>query len=404
MKFGRLHGISRVFRKTVCLVVLILIFCFAYFLQPEKNKIKICTNGLSCSTTNHVPTRNPESTDLLPLPLRDIKSIYILPGENKHAQFNAIHKASELLYKTHNSVTKRKHIVILSYLRGGGTFLGEIFNQHPHIFYYFEPFYLLDHKGPHSAIQPLFRNNVPQALNFLIDIMECKISRNKELVEGDHALRSKALRDIYKTPLCLTNNSTLTSCLDKACQQKNASATKIMRLYVQDLQPLIEENDLKVIVLQRDPRAIIYSRRRNSLGGRLELEDDFRLQARSLCARMLHDVKIAEKIASTTHQDFYRIVLHEHFVTNPLKVVEDTFRFLNIPVTKQQIETFLEAIHNPQQMQQKYPSLWDWKTEALTNEVMAIDKVCRYFYKYSFYQPITEGEDLGDKRGLCTYC
>ncbi|XP_022241832.1 carbohydrate sulfotransferase 3-like [Limulus polyphemus] len=404
MKFGRLHGITRVFRKTICLAVLILIFCVAYFLQLEKNEIKICTDGVSCSTTSHLPTRSPEPTNLLPLPLRDIKSIYILPVQNIHTQSSAIHKAPNLLYNTQNSVAKRKHIVILSYLRGGGTFLGEIFNQHPQIFYYFEPFYLLDHKGPHSAIQPLFRSQVPQALDFLIDIMECKISRNVELVEKDHALRSKALRDIYKTPFCLTNNSTLTSCLDRACQLKNASVTKVMRLYVQDLQPLVEENDLKLIVLQRDPRAIIYSRRRNNLGGRLELEDDFRLQARSLCARMLHDVKIAEKIASTTHQDFYRIILHEHFVTNPLKVVRDTFRFLDIPVTEQQIETFLEAVHNSQQVQQKYPSLWDWKIEALTNEVIAIDKVCHYFYKYSFYQPITEGEDFGDKRGLCTYC
>merc|ERR1712168_622930 len=35
--------------------------------------------------------------------------------------------------------SKRKVIIIVTFMRSGSTFLGEVFNNHPHSFYQFEP-------------------------------------------------------------------------------------------------------------------------------------------------------------------------------------------------------------------------------------------------------------------------
>ncbi|XP_013784571.1 carbohydrate sulfotransferase 1-like [Limulus polyphemus] len=347
--------------------------------------------GDSCSKRTSVSTLNLVSPVLFPSASMKTQSVYILPAGNISAKIRTS-------YKVH--INEKKKVILLSYLRSGSTFLGEMFNQHPSVFYYFEPLYLLDHPGAYSGIQPLFRSKVPKALKLLNRILDCKISKNNGLINDDLAFRSKALREIYDTPAC---NSTLTRCLDKACEQKNVSVIKVMRLYLNDLQPLIERNDLKVIILQRDPRALLYSRRRNNLGGRLEIEDDFRLQARSLCARMLHDVKMAKKIAFLTQKNFYRIVLQEHFVTNPQSIIKSIFRFLELPITDKQIKSLLEVSHFPFQQGEGTLYRWDWKKEVLANEVVAIDKVCHYFYENSFYKAITDGKNVKNKHDKRNY-
>ncbi|ELT92470.1 hypothetical protein CAPTEDRAFT_196777 [Capitella teleta] len=78
------------------------------------------------------------------------------------------------------SVEHKKRVLMLTYMRGGSTFLGELFNQHPDAFYWFEPLhnYQLTRRPPHTSPDLYLFNNgsessilTPEELQAHVDII-----------------------------------------------------------------------------------------------------------------------------------------------------------------------------------------------------------------------------------------
>ena len=44
-------------------------------------------------------------------------------------------------FKNRNTINDRKCVIILAYLRSGSTFTADVIQQHPDIYYLYEPFY-----------------------------------------------------------------------------------------------------------------------------------------------------------------------------------------------------------------------------------------------------------------------
>ncbi|KAJ1165345.1 hypothetical protein NDU88_005773 [Pleurodeles waltl] len=180
----------------------------------------------------------------------------------------------------------RKHIIIFATTRSGSSFLGQLFNQHPQIFYLFEPLYHvqqaftnssarvkghLDRRALLGAYRDLLHNLYDCDFNFLENYIK-PVPRDHETFSffrrgASNALCSKPVCEnlpVVEEHLCAKRcravNLTLAS---KACHARRHIAIKTVRIpEINDIRTLAEDPrlNLKIIHLVRDPRGIITSR------------------------------------------------------------------------------------------------------------------------------------------------
>ncbi|KAK1785104.1 hypothetical protein P4O66_018204, partial [Electrophorus voltai] len=189
------------------------------------------------------------------------------------------------------TATSQKHILLFSQTRSGSSFTGQLFNQHPKIFYMFEPLYhvqqiFIDVSTLHQeawgrallgAYRDLLLNLYTCNLNFMEDYIQPKPQNHTTTSffrrSSSHALcsppvclgaskknRERKPEEVWCNQKCQPLNLTLASL---ACQSRSHVAIKTVRIpLIKDLRTLIEDPrlDLKIVHLVRDPRAILASR------------------------------------------------------------------------------------------------------------------------------------------------
>lgn len=189
--------------------------------------------------------------------------------ENTETKSNdiAINKTTDKLPQDQDSV-KPTHILIVTNRRSGSSFLGQIFNQNPDIFFHFEPLKVTEWK----------KELYPNATELLRNMLKCNFDGtpflldmyNKEILHRDS---SKALTS---PPLCdlTTIESSLikpvrgcpplnTKAVTYVCNKHKHITIKMIRMYsLSALEDVIRDPDLnvKVLHLVRDPRGIYTSR------------------------------------------------------------------------------------------------------------------------------------------------
>ncbi|XP_008309416.1 carbohydrate sulfotransferase 1 isoform X2 [Cynoglossus semilaevis] len=189
---------------------------------------------------------------------------------------------------------ERTHILILATTRSGSSFVGQLFNQHPEVFYLFEPLYHVQ-----SVLLPRLaqsRNLAERRLmmgaarDLLRSLYHCHLGSLESYIRPhpanhstDKLFRRGASRSLCSPPVCevplgpedqglvLTDEG---ECVKKcgplnvtlaadACRTMRHTAIKTVRIpQVSDLKALIEDPklNLKVVQLVRDPRGILASR------------------------------------------------------------------------------------------------------------------------------------------------
>ncbi|KAK1168908.1 carbohydrate sulfotransferase 1 [Acipenser oxyrinchus oxyrinchus] len=183
----------------------------------------------------------------------------------------------------------RKHIILFATTRSGSSFTGQLFNQHPDIFYLFEPLYhvqqaftnssarlrkILDRRALLGACRDLLHNLYNCDFHFLENYIKPE--------PRDHATGSFFRRgsssalcsppvcedspdaqepdEIWCSKKCRSLNLTLAG---RACQDRGHMAIKTVRIpEIKDLKILSEDPrlNLKIVHLVRDPRGILASR------------------------------------------------------------------------------------------------------------------------------------------------
>ncbi|XP_034542022.1 carbohydrate sulfotransferase 1 [Notolabrus celidotus] len=186
----------------------------------------------------------------------------------------------------------RKHILLFATTRSGSSFTGQLLNQHPEIFYVFEPLFhvqqaftnsssrlrrSLDRRALLGAYRDLLLNLYTCDLHFMENYIRpepqdhltnsfFRRSSSHALcsppvcVEGSDAAASDLPDETWCPKKCGALNLTLAS---MSCLSRGHVAIKTVRVpEVGDLRTLTEDPrlDLKIIHLVRDPRAVLASR------------------------------------------------------------------------------------------------------------------------------------------------
>lgn len=205
-------------------------------------------------------------------------------------------------------------VVLLSYVGAGGGATAELLNLLPTVSHHHEPLAPLDEEGRHSGIEPLVASTLSKGLSLLEDTMQCNLTAHASELRSDDLWKMHAFRTVFRSQ-CVPSNVSIPACLERVCKKSRTVSIKLIRTFFHDILPILHrwKGRIKVVIVQRDPRAILVSRRRRGVGLPLKKEADFFHAARSLCSRMLQDVELSDE-HEPVDPDFHRVLLYEHLI------------------------------------------------------------------------------------------
>lgn len=254
----------------------------------------------------------------------------------------------------------RSNILILAYHRSGSSFLGEMFNRNPEVFYLFEPVHPIDvFLGAHRRFPLLYDTLVRQLLD---TIFKCSFNKHpffvNTLTTSSFRLKSQILSSptlcdsrvtSTKMHLCQRINATL---LTKLCRSRPHTVIKTIRVnnwdnldFLADPSPLRDTPpSLKVIYLVRDPRAIIASRvswflrnltriwENNATDEKAAIKfavmKHIRTMSAKLCGQMYSDINNWEK--RTALGKPYAAIRYEDAAERPLDAYREIYEFAGL--------------------------------------------------------------------------
>ncbi|XP_070552165.1 carbohydrate sulfotransferase 3-like [Ptychodera flava] len=159
--------------------------------------------------------------------------------------------------------TPRKHVLFVAKARTGSTFIGELFNQNPNVFYLFEPLRVVPDMVKMDAIPETYSGDMSaELLNsfYHCDFLTYYVYHIPRWYLA--VSESNAMQKICKRYKRCTNVSI--SDLKEECLKYEVMVIKSIR--VEDLNylmPMLQQEcfDFKVVLLARDPRAVASSRK-----------------------------------------------------------------------------------------------------------------------------------------------
>lgn len=242
----------------------------------------------------------------------------------------------------------------------------------------------------------LFR--VQQTINDTYNIFTCNFQNVRKMILNrlpDSAYASKTQAK-YKECLSKFSGQRCVDLLSSDCKN-SIPMIKTIKLTVNFALDLLNKiPGLKIIHLLRDPRGIIDSR----LKGGFTLLDKVASFSRSLCSRMLDDVKTAQIIKETFPGQLHT-VFYERLAENPMVALEALYSFTKLRLNSK-IKHYVQNITNSQKNDGYFNTRRtnskkvanQWRQTLKWSLVKAIDKSCYELYKFTGYSKISSKSNL----------
>ncbi|XP_026220944.1 carbohydrate sulfotransferase 6-like isoform X2 [Anabas testudineus] len=266
------------------------------------------------------------------------------------------------------------HVLLLSSWRSGSSFLGQVFSQHPSVFYLMEPAWHV-----WTKLQKTGEGALRMAVRDLLQsVFQCDFSVMEAYLPEQHSVSSLFMwshsRALCSPPACpltpRTQFSNQTRChkacdgtslqgVEEACGTYSHVVLKEVRFFeLESLYPLLQDQnlDLRIIHLVRDPRAVMRSREESA--GMLAMDSAIVLEQRNVPAgevqyQVLQEIcrshmRINEK-AILKPPPFlngrYKMVRYEDMARDPLGEIFSMYEFVGLEMTRQMEEWIYKVTH-----------------------------------------------------------
>lgn len=308
------------------------------------------------------------------------------------------------------------HVLLLSSWRSGSSFVGQVFSQHPSVFYLMEPAWHVWTK----LQKPGARSLRMAVRDLLRSVFQCDLSVMEAYMPDHHNVSSLFMwshsRALCSPPACpLTPRSQFsnqTRCsktcdavglqvVEEACGTYSHVVLKEVRFFeLESLYPLLQDPslDIRIIHLVRDPRAVVRSREESAKA--FVSDNAIVLEQRNIPAAEVQyqvmqeicrsHVRINER-AIVKPAPFlkgrYKMVRYEDVARNPLEEINAMYEFVGLEMTSQLEEWIYRVTHGKGKGTKKEAfkitsrNAADvsqaWRTTLPHNKVKRIQEVCK---------------------------
>ncbi|XP_026220942.1 carbohydrate sulfotransferase 6-like [Anabas testudineus] len=308
------------------------------------------------------------------------------------------------------------HVLLLSSWRSGSSFLGQVFSQHPSVFYLMEPAWHVWTKLQKTGA-PAHRMAVSDLLQ---SVFQCDFSVMEAYLPEKHSVsslfmwsQSRALCSPPACPLTPRNEfSNQTQCLkackgtslkgvEEACGTYSHVVLKEVRFFeLESLYPLLQDQnlDLRIIHLVRDPRAVLRSREESAKAFRIDnavVLDQRNVPAGEVQYQVLQEIcrshmRINER-AILKPPPFlkgrYKMVRYEDMAHDPLGEIFSMYEFVGLEMTRQMEDWIYNKTHGKGKGSKKeafkitsrnaVEVSQAWRTMLPYSKVKRIQEVCK---------------------------
>ncbi|XP_071109442.1 carbohydrate sulfotransferase 5-like [Haliotis cracherodii] len=297
-------------------------------------------------------------------------------------------------------------------MRSGSTFTGGMFDQHPDVFYVFEPVFTLSRIWGSDRLNFLGRpsRRITSSDSFAelaIDIAEAFLKCRP--TEIDIATLSQGLfihsKDTKPYLKCLKANPGVLgmlqclSILQNQCSQSNVSVVKTIRLQMEAVETMMKSNpSLKVVHLVRDPRPTIRSQMEFSKSW-----NNLDSGSKKHCLRVQKDLEVTKRLMKS-HPGRTKLLLYEDLVAYPAKTVKDLFSFVGLEYTRD-TEIFVQSKTNSSTGEPCRVCIREgnstsmslqWRQQLDFEKTRVIDANCKPVYQMLGYLPANSRNELVD--------
>ncbi|KAM4734617.1 carbohydrate sulfotransferase 6-like [Anableps anableps] len=262
------------------------------------------------------------------------------------------------------------HVLLLSSWRSGSSFLGQVFSQHPSVFYLMEPAWHVWTKNNKSGAG-LLRKSVR---DLLWSLYKCDFSLMSDYLPENPRLSSLFMwtqsQALCSPPACPVKSANESQChqachsasLEKAqeaCRTYTHVILKETRFFeLESLYPLLQDLnlELRVIHLVRDPRAVMRSREVSEVA--LHIDSAIVLEQRNVSAAERQYEVIKEICRSHLNiysrgifdpppflEGRYKLVRYEDVAQNTLTQLSNIYEFVGLKMTSEVEEWIQKMTH-----------------------------------------------------------
>ncbi|XP_007431841.1 carbohydrate sulfotransferase 4 [Python bivittatus] len=321
----------------------------------------------------------------------------------------------------------QKHILILSSWRSGSSFVGQLFSQHPNVFYLMEPawhVWTAMYQNSATVLHMAVRDLVQSVFKCDMSVFDAymKEHRNKSALfqwETSRALCSPPACDFFQRSDIIPKHSCKTLCgnypfskVEEACKTYSHVVLKEVRFFdLRVLYPLFIDPslNLRIIHLVRDPRAVFHSRE-NAAN---ELARDTKIVVRH--KNNMKDMKpyAIMKAICKSHIDIYMqvkqslkdrylLVRYEDIVKTPLASAAQLYQFAGLHF----LPSLQSWVHNITHGQGLGTKVFDtdsrdamnvsraWRKTLSYFQTATVQNICKDAMKLLGYQPARSEDEL----------
>ncbi|XP_020819329.1 carbohydrate sulfotransferase 4-like [Phascolarctos cinereus] len=313
------------------------------------------------------------------------------------------------------------HVLILSSWRSGSSFVGQLFSQHPDVFYLMEPawhVWMTLSQGSAEQLQMAVRDLIRSV--FLCDMTVFNAYMAQRPRRQSSIFRWETSRALCSPPAChLFNREAIIPSADcrilcgkqpfnmveEACKSYSHVVLKEVRFFnLMTLQPLLTDPSLNlhIIHLVRDPRAVFRSRQNLEVdqSNKMKSEDRLYHTMQDICQSQQEIYKAAQLLPDSLRER-YLLIRYEDLVRDPLTQTSKLYEFAGLPfLPRLQVwvlnitqgkglgsHPFDTNSRNAQNVSQA----WRWALPH--NEVVQLQKICKDTMNLLGYLPVLSEKD-----------